>query len=268
MTQAAPGIRHRIEPAASPSPPSPEAEAFYAESLRALAATGIPFLVGGSYALSAYTGLRRRTKDLDISCKPDDYRRLLDHFAASGHAIEVEDACWIGKVRRGHAFFDVIFASEGGVRPVDASWFADARRAEVYGTEVLLIAPTELLWQKTFIQLRHRFDGPDVMHLILRASDMIDWPRLLSRMDGEWEVLLAHLVTFRWVYPGEGDAVPRWVMEELAGRLGRDVAAPPAAPGARLCRGPMLSCFDYAQDVGEWGFAAPPAVAQGGRGDE
>ncbi len=44
-----------------------EAEAFYAECLDLLVASGIPFLLGGSFAVSTYTGLRPRTKDLDAS---------------------------------------------------------------------------------------------------------------------------------------------------------------------------------------------------------
>ena len=37
-----------------------EAEAFYAECLDLLVASGIPFLLGGSFAVSTYTGLRPR----------------------------------------------------------------------------------------------------------------------------------------------------------------------------------------------------------------
>lgn len=254
----------RIQPAAQPSPPSAAAEAFYAEVLRELDASGIPFLVGGSYALAAYTGLRRKTKDLDVSCKNADFRRVLDHFAALGFETEVEDACWIGKVKRGDLFADVIFASERGLRPVDDTWFEHACRAEVLGTPALLIAPTELLWQKCYIQLRHRHDGPDVMHLILRAGDQIAWPRLLARMGEDWEVLLAQLVLFRWTYPGERDRAPRWLVEELTGRLRGQLGEAP--PEARLCRGPKLSRFDYEQDIAEWGYADPVAAGNGHHG--
>src|SRR5260370_17471549 len=59
-----------MDNAAAPTPPSPEAEAFYADALRELAKFGVPYLLAGTYAVSAYTGITRPTKDLDIFCKP------------------------------------------------------------------------------------------------------------------------------------------------------------------------------------------------------
>ena len=72
-----------------------------------------------------------------------------------------------------------------------------------------VIAPTELIWSKAFVQLRHRYDGGDIVHLILKQHDRIDWRRLLGYMDLHWEVLLVHLLNFRWAYPSERDHVPR-----------------------------------------------------------
>ena len=42
---------------------SPGAEAFYAEALQELTRLGLPFLLAGTYALTAYTGITRPTKD-------------------------------------------------------------------------------------------------------------------------------------------------------------------------------------------------------------
>ena len=69
-----------ISAAAAPVATGPAAEKFYAESLRELARTDIPFLVAGTFAVSAYTGVSRPTKDLDIFCKAGDYPRILGHF--------------------------------------------------------------------------------------------------------------------------------------------------------------------------------------------
>ena len=38
-------------------------------------------------------------------------------------------------------------------------------------------------------------------------------------MEVHWEVLLMHLLNFRWIYPTERDNVPRWLMDELLERL-------------------------------------------------
>jgi hypothetical protein len=242
-----------IDAAASPSLPSPEAEAFYAEALRRLAALGVPFLLSGTYAVAAYTGISRPTKDLDIFCKAGDLPRILGHFKEAGYAIEIEDERWIGKVRHGALFFDVIYASSNGTMPVNDAWFDEARQVEVLGTLVRIVAPTELIWSKAFIQLRHRYDGPDVAHVILAKHDEIDWHRLLSYMEVNWEVLLMHLLNFRWIYPSERDHVPRWLMDELLERLRLQLELPP--PQMKVCRGRMFSRVDYQIDVQEWGFA-------------
>jgi hypothetical protein len=240
----------------SPGQPaaSVEAEAFYSESLSELVRLGIPFLVAATFALSAHTGITRPTKDMDIFCKPGDVLHILDHFRNAGHEIEIEDERWLAKVRRGELFFDLIFACLKGAMPLSEEWFTRATRAELFGTSVCIVGPTELVLSKAFIQLRHRFDGPDIMHVILKQHARIDWHWLLGSMELHWEILFAHLMNFRWIYPAERNAVPRWLMEELIGRLQRQLDMPPSS--ARICRGSMLSSFDYHMDEQELNAAA------------
>ena len=250
-SQAVSHIR-TIHAAAEPTAPSALAEAFYADALRELSKLGLPFLLGGTYALSVYTGITRATKDLDIFCKPSDYTSILQHFKRLGYAVEIEDERWIAKVFRGEHFFDLIFASWHGAMPVSDRWFDHAPRVEIFGMPVRVIAPTELFWSKAFVQLRHRYDGADIVHLILKQLERIDWRRLLDYMDLHWEVLLVHLLNFRWAYPSERDHVPRWLMDELLGRLERQLDLPP--PRVKICRGRMFSPIDYEPAVREWGF--------------
>lgn len=246
---------------AEPTLKHPDAEAFYTEALHILVETGIPFLLAGTYAVSAYTGISRETKDLDVFCKPGDYPRILAHFKQAGYAIEVEDDRWIGKVYKGPHFFDVIFASSNGAMPIGDAWFEQARQITVFGSPVRILGPTDLVWSKCFIQLRHRYDGADVAHTILKAHEDIDWRRLLSCMEAHWEVLLVHLLNFRWIYPTERDAVPAWLIDELLDRLQAQRALP--LPQMKVCRGRMVSRVDYEIDVREWGFADV-----GGEGDK
>jgi hypothetical protein len=242
-----------IGAAGEPTAPSPQAEAFYGEALRELSALGIPFLLAGTYAVSAYTGISRPTKDLDIFCKAGDYPRILGHFKTLGYPIEIEDERWLGKVYKGENCFDVIFASSNGTMPVGDEWFTHSRQIEVFGTPVRIVGPTELIWSKAFIQLRHRYDGADVVHVLLKQHDQIDWRRLLAFMELHWEVLLTHLLNFRWIYPTERDHVPRWLMDELLDRLKKQLELPP--PQMKVCRGRMFSRVDYAIAVQQWGFA-------------
>jgi hypothetical protein len=241
-----------MDTAAAPTPPSAEAEAFFTTALHELAKSGIPHLVCGTYAVSAYTGITRRTKDLDVVCKPGDGLRILERFKHLGYTIEIEDERWLAKVFEGEHFFDIIFAAGHGNLAVNDTWFAHAPRCEVLGITVQLVAPTELIWSKAFVQARHRYDGADIIHMILRQHERIDWERLLAHIDLDWEVLLGHLLNFRWAYPSERDHVPRSLMAALSDRLQRQLDLP--APRARVCRGRIFSQADYDIAVKQWGF--------------
>ncbi|MBB6178221.1 hypothetical protein HNQ75_000164 [Rhizobium flavum] len=242
-----------MEAKAAPTLVDADAEAFVSEALEELTRADIPFLLAGTYAVSAYTGISRPTKDLDIFCRAGDYARILAHFKAKGYDIAVEDDRWLGKVIRGKHFFDVIFAGSNGTMPIGDAWFDNARQIDMNGRAVRIVAPTELIWSKCFVQLRHRYDGGDVVHIILRAHDQIDWQRLLNHMEVHWEVLLIHLLNFRWIYPTERDKVPDWLLDELLDRLQAQRQLP--LPQMKVCRGRMFSRVDFEIDVKEWGFA-------------
>jgi hypothetical protein len=245
-------------PTLTGSPPPSElapadADAFYADSLKILHESRIPFLVAGTFAVNCYTGINRATKDLDVFCKAGDFPRILLHFQGHGFEPEIEDERWIAKVRRGACFFDVIFASATAVVTVTDAWLQEDHPAEIYGVRVQLTPPTEMIWSKAMLQNRHRYDGADIAHLILRQGDRIDWQRLLNHMEQYWEVLLIHVLNFRFIYPSERDRVPRWLFDELMLRARQQADLP--LPQTKVCRGRLFSPTDYRVDVAEWGFA-------------
>jgi hypothetical protein len=92
-----------------------------------------------------------------------------------------------------------------------------------------------------------------VNHIILKQSDAIDWKSLLDQMDLYWEVLMAHLLNFRFAYPTERDKAPAWLMHELTERL-RAQVDPAGSPRVKVCRGRLFSARDYISDISEWGF--------------
>ena len=56
-------------------------------SLEALHA-GPPFLIGGAFAFETYTGIKRRTKDLDLFIRPGDRDAALAVLASAGYRTE------------------------------------------------------------------------------------------------------------------------------------------------------------------------------------
>lgn len=230
-----------------------EAEQFYAESLRILKETGIPFLVGGTFAVNFYTGIGRPTKDLDIFCKASDYPRIIQAFTGRGYTLEVEDERWLAKVTHGKCFFDLIFNSANGVLPVTDEWFKESQTARFFDLETAVLPVTELIWSKVFVQDRYKYDGADVAHLILKQHPAINWKRLLAYGDQYWEVLLIQILDFRFIYPSEREVIPRWVLDELLNRLQHQINLPTSR--MKVCRGRLFSREDYAVDITRWGFA-------------
>jgi hypothetical protein len=233
--------------------PPPAAEAFYSEVLQLMAASEIPFLVSGTYALASYTGIDRPTKDVDVFAKAGDALKMLHQLKAQGFDVEVVDERWLARITRGELFVDVIYNMPTVTTHVTDEWFENAPKAELFGAKVRLVPPTQFIWSKIFVQDHHRYDGADVAHMMLKRHDEIDWRRLLSHMELYWEVLLIALLNFRFIYPSERDVVPKWLMDELLERL-RD-QSDVKGPGKKVCRGRIFSPRDYAIDVEQWGFS-------------
>lgn len=227
-------------------------EKYYSDALKLAAKTEIAFMVGGAYAMREYADIERETKDIDLFCKAGDFERLLGAFASAGYRTEITDAAWLAKAFHGDQYVDLIFNSGNGLCPVDDTWFEYARSAVLLGCDVRLIPPEEELWTKMLVQDRYRFDGADVAHILRKCGRELNWERLLRRMEPYWEIMFAQVLTFRFIYPSERDAVPKWIMEELLERSRAQLDGP--APMDRVCRGPVLSRTQYAVDIEAWGY--------------
>ncbi len=229
----------------------PGTAAFYRHVMECLAEAKVPFLLGGTYAFEVYTDVGGATKDLDIFLKGSDLKAALEALEGCGYQTSVHSPHWIAKVRDGKEVVDLIFNSGNGMCPVDDAWFRHARPAEVLGQQVRIVPVEEMIWQKSFIQERERFDGADVLHLIRVHGRTLDWERLADRFGSNWPVLLAHLVLYDYVYPSLRDRVPTAVLDELIGRIG---LAARSSIEERVCNGTVLSRAQYLPDVEELGF--------------
>src|SRR5262245_488476 len=195
MTKAVPGSGHP----------------FYIRALRMLQAARIDFVVGGAYAVGFHCGIERDTKDLDVMVRPEDCQRILDLFAREGYPTELTYPHWLGKIFSGDHFIDVIFSSGNGLCAVDDLWFLHAPEGAILGISVRICPAEEMIWSKTYIMERERFDGADVVHLLLAAGKTIDWPRLLKRFELHSIPFLMHLLAFQFVYPCYREVIPDWV---------------------------------------------------------
>lgn len=247
------------QPNKDASPPA--TLAFYRNVLQTLNAAGVPYLVGGSYALIHYTGVNRRTKDFDIFIAREDFDAVSHALAQSGYTTELTHPHWLGKVRAGGDVIDLVFSSGNGVAKVDSAWFDNAVPAEIFDVQTQLCPPEEILWSKAYIMERERFDGADIAHLLRALGGTLDWSRLLERFGPHWRLLLSHLTLFGFIYPAQRDLVPAWVMNQLIDALKSEVNTSP--PDTAVCSGTLLSREQYLSDIDDGGYSDARLRPQG-----
>jgi hypothetical protein len=221
-------------------------DAVHARVLRRLGRTGIPFLVGGTFGLTRYTGLPRATKDLDLFVEEDQLPTLLTALEAVGLTTSIPHPHWLAKAKGPTLTMDVIFGSGNGLSPVDAEWFHYAHDADLYGVPVRLVPPEELLWSKSFIMERERYDGADVAHLLRARGLTLDWERVERRFGDHVPVLLAHVVLFHYIYADAADYLPPGLLPRLQALAHAALAR--LADGA-VCRGTLLSREQFLPDL-------------------
>lgn len=231
--------------------------AIYRRALEAVNAAGIPYVVAGAYAIYEHTGIYRKTKDLDLFFEPSSVVPAARALRDAGFVTRLEDAHWLAKATIGEHFVDLIYGMGNGVARIDEDWIRHSRPGILAATPVRIAPPEELIWHRLFIGERHRHDMSDVVHLILCLGETLDWERLVRRAEPDWQLLLAQLLTFNYVYPGYRGNVPQWVFDRLLERAREEPADDPEH--IDLTRGPLISQFSFTIDVREWGFVDPRA---------
>ena len=237
-----------------------ESSKVYGEVLDALDRADIRYMLGGALALNAYTGIWRDTKDLDVFVPGKTVPRVLKVLEEADFETEVTDPVWLAKARRGELFADVIHASHNGTGPVDESWFENATEIPVLDRRALVIPAEELILSKIFVVAKDRCDVDDVLHVFFATCGELDWDRMLDKIDDHWELLLAYLHLYRYVYPSHTHYLPGRVLKSLLGRYAEE-----SAPKETLFRGTMLDENTFRVDVEEWGLPDERAAMRDAR---
>ena len=234
----------------------------YTEALRILNDAGIHYVVSGAVALGHYTGIWRETKDMDIFLVRSNLTATLLALAAHGYQVETTSQHWLAKARKGDYFVDLIYGFGGWRAPVDDAWWERGSPGVLLGQRVRMAPVEEMIWMKSYVAHRERFDLADVLHLIQACHHLIDWEHLLRRFGPDWSLLLFHLNLYQFVYPTHRADIPAWVTHHL---IERRKAADEPTDQPMVCRGPLLDRFSFLVDVQEgWEDGRLPwAEAQG-----
>ncbi len=238
-------------PISSSCPPAfPERQCdLFRDVLAGLAQAHLPFAVAGAFAFQRYTGIWRFTKDLDVFLPRDFLPAALRICDAAGLITEMRDPVWLAKAWHGEYFVDLICGMSNAAISVTTEWIEHAWPGTVLGVNVPILGPEEMLLSKIFVTRRERFDGSDITHLIYRFGGEMNWGRVLDGIGQHWELLLWHLLLFRYVYP-DSEAVPPMVWDELLARFQPIMYANPGV----AFRGSLVDQKMFHIDVSEWGL--------------
>jgi predicted nucleotidyltransferase len=229
----------------------PEEEAVFSDWLHILNDAGVSYVLGGAIAVYAYTGIWRDTKDLDIFLKPSDVERALAALSAAGYRTELTDAKWLAKVHREPYFMDLIFGVGNNRFKVNDTWLERGHDLNVLGAPARMISIEELIASKVYIVKRDRFDGADIVHLIVARKGCVDWAHVRRMLGDDSDLLLYHLIMFHFVYPGHADHLPQALMVELFERMRAQWAT---VIDPKAFRGTLLDPISFAVDCQRWGY--------------
>ncbi len=225
---------------------------FYRKAFERLTEKKVRFLVGGAYALHFYTGVKRITKDLDLFVLPEDHSEGLKALESAGFKTVLSSPHWLGKAINGEEHIDIIFSSGNAIGRVDEEWFRHASDGPFLGYPAKFVPAEEMIWSKAFVMERERYDGADIMHLLICQGNRMDWSRLMDRFGDHWRVLYSYLILFGFVYPSKRALVPDRVMKRMDELLKRE--GPSETAGPPVCKGTLLSKAQYRIDIEQWGF--------------
>ena len=225
----------------------------FQRALRAMNWARVPYVVGGAFALHWYSGYHRQAKDLDFFVLSEDSGWAMRVLEGVGFKVWRKHPEWMAQATMGSAQVDLIYGMGNWLDFVDRAYFHKARRGLVLDLPSWIMAPEEMIYCKAFVASRDRYDAADLQHLLVATGGSLDWERLYRRFGEHWEVLLSHLIMFRYIYPSHRDLIPGEVMDHLLGLL-EETRRQPWSRG-KLCRGFLVDGNGgYRLDVEQWGY--------------
>ena len=144
-------------------------------SASALKAGGLPFALGGGYALWAY-GAPEPIHDVDLVVAESEVPRAVEILAAAGFRIERPPEDWLFKAWLDDSLVDVLHRINGEV--VTAEQVAVATEVEILGLRIPVLPPTPIMLAKLRSLTEHYCDFTPLLPVVRAVREQLDWAYL------------------------------------------------------------------------------------------
>lgn len=187
----------------------------YLEAIRCVRKTGARFMLGGAFGLAGYTGRLRNTKDLDFFVLPSEKDKVVDAINKAGfddyYPHLAYDRGWIYRAIKNDVIVDTIWQTPNRRSEVDDQWLARSREVTLHGEKLEILPAEEMVAIKLFVLQRDRCDWTDLLNLLYRQAELLDWKHLLDRLGSEEPLLNGLLQVFNWLAPEQARKIPETI---------------------------------------------------------
>lgn len=193
--------------------------AVYRSAMETLRQAKIPFLLGGGFALAAFTGRWRDTKDIDFYIWPHHRQAVIDALTRAGfqdlYSRLPYDRNWIYRSTQSGVIVDIIWSMANQRAQVDAAWFNGAGNIGLRNQQLLVVPLEEFIWSKLYILQRDHCDWTDIFNLLYACGSQVHWNHLLERLEEDLPLLRSLLLVYAWLCPPEALRLPRALWKRL-----------------------------------------------------
>lgn len=150
-------------------------------SSAALKADGVPFALGGGYALWV-RGAPEPEHDVDLVVAEEDVPAAVNSLAEAGFRIERPPEDWLFKAWWGESLVDVLHKLRGITVTPDLIASADER--EVLGVRIPVLPPTPIMIAKLHSLSEHYGDFGAMLPSFRAVREQLDWPEVRAEVAG------------------------------------------------------------------------------------
>jgi putative nucleotidyltransferase-like protein len=147
----------------------------------ALKQSGIPFALGGSFAVYAHGG-HSSDHDVDFLIREQDKDRALEELANVGFEVEQPPEDWLVKVYDQGRMVDLIFRPVES--PVTDATLRDSEMLPVEAITMPVISATQLMIHKLLSYTQHHCDFATGLPVARSLREQIDWDRVRTETTG------------------------------------------------------------------------------------